>query len=157
MKRLYIIFVVLFSTNVFAVYNDDIPNACGTTPNNKFIAIFQINTYTCASGYFLPANTDGCRPCPSDHTCNGGTFEFNPTKSQGIIYNQLTQDSDDSCAVNISHKMVAKFQPNTVTLNYDNNNGTTQTGTCTYDGTITLPDNPSKPGYTFVGWILNNN
>ena len=157
MKKIFVcFFIILFTSNAFALYTSNIPNACGVVHNN-LIARFQINTYTCNVGYFLPADTEGCVPCPTDHVCSGGTFEFNPTQSQGIVYKRLTQTATDSCASNITHKMVANFQPNTVTLNYDNNNGTTQTGTCTYDGTITLPDSPSKPGYTFVGWILNNN
>ena len=153
MKRLYIIFVVLFTTNTFALYNETIVGGCDNA--KIFLPVFEVNTYTCASGYFLPADTLGCEPCPSGHTCSGGTFAYNPTKSQGITFTRPTSsDIVNGCSINFGQVFIPVFQPDTVTLNYDNGNGTTQTGTCTYDGIITLPDNPSKPGYTFIGWTL---
>ena len=49
------------------------------------------------------------------------------------------------------------FEPNTVLLNYDNGDGTSQNDTCTYDGIITnVPTAPFKAGYTFIGWAVNN-
>ena len=155
MKKLYIIFIVLFTTDAFALYNTNIPNACGTYP--KIRAVFIPNEHTCQSGYFLPANVDGCRPCPTDHVCSGGTFAFNEHQSQGIKYKTLTRNSANSCASNISHKLVAKFTPNTVTLNFDDDNGNTTSGSCTYDGLVNLPPTPTREGYDFVGWKLVTN
>ena len=152
---------MLFSINAFALYTQNIPNACGMVQYSRISAFFKPNTYTCSNGYFLPANTDGCQPCPIDHICNGGTFTFNELQSQGIVYKTLTRNATKACASNINHVLVALFEPNTVTLNYDNGDGTTTTGTCTYDNLITLPETtPTKPGYTFTGWKVqrpNNN
>jgi len=46
-------------------------------------------------------------------------------------------------------------EPNTINLNWNPNNGNANTQSqCIYDGVITLPDEPSKPGYTFGGWSV---
>ena len=50
----------------------------------------------------------------------------------------------------------AEWEPHTIHLDYDPNNGDphiTNT-TCEYGGGITLPDTPSKTGYSFMGWRL---
>ena len=52
--------------------------------------------------------------------------------------------------------------PNTISLDWDPDNGSSHTNnTCTYDGAITLPTEPTKPGYQFAGWAVvtpsNNN
>ena len=47
-------------------------------------AIFTPNVHNCAQGYYLPANVDECTLCPLNHHCNGGTYTFNETTTQGI-------------------------------------------------------------------------
>lgn len=64
-------------------------------------AVFELNQHTCLSGYYLPANYDGCVACPSDAICNGGTFTFNETMAQGIVYTTITQNISHGCAINI--------------------------------------------------------
>ena len=160
MKNTFIIFVIFVSTNAFALYTGNIVNGCDNP--KTFNPIFQINTYTCNNGYFLPADTLECQPCPIDHVCSGGTFNYNPTQSQGIIYSKpITQNTTNSCSVNFGIHFAPIFVPNTVQLSYDNGNGTISSGTCTYDDLITLPETPpTRPGYTFSGWKLqqqNNN
>ena len=48
------------------------------------------------------------------------------------------------------------WEPNTITLNWYNDNQKLEVPvaaqTCTYDGTVTVPPQPTKPGYTFNGW-----
>nr|MBQ0091132.1 hypothetical protein [Candidatus Enterousia merdequi] len=148
----------LLSQNAFALYTQDIPNACGVIHfQSKIFAHFERNEHTCSSGYFLPANTDGCRPCPEDHICNGGTFKFNKRQSQGIRYKTLTRNSENSCASNISHHLVGIFKPNTINIRFIDNNEVLTTTTCTYDGAIKIPDiTPNKKGYQFTGWKIKN-
>ena len=159
MKKLFFIFTVLFSANAFALlYTEDIVEGC----NNPtiFYPVFQINSYTCNSGYFLPADTLGCQPCPSGHTCNGGTFNYNPTQSQGITFTRpINANVTHGCSVNFGTYLVPIFQPNTVTLNYDDGNGNTTSTSCTYDGLVNLPPTPpTREGYDFKGWkVVTNN
>ena len=69
--------------------------------NNDYLnmfAIFSPNQHTCPSGQYLPANIDGCRACPINGTCNGGTYSFNESKSQGIDFSfPFTQSQINSC------------------------------------------------------------
>ena len=48
------------------------------------------------------------------------------------------------------------WEPNTISLNwYDGDTKLTvanNSQTCVYDGTLTVPTQPTKPGYTFNGW-----
>ena len=48
-------------------------------------AVFEPNEHTCAPGYYMPANTDGCVICPANSYCYGGTYTFNEDLTQGII------------------------------------------------------------------------
>ena len=52
---------------------------------SDYFALYEINAYDCPSGYYLPANTDGCRPCLYGRYCAGGTYTFNTDNDQGII------------------------------------------------------------------------
>ncbi|MBQ0013360.1 MAG: hypothetical protein KBS86_02205 [Proteobacteria bacterium] len=97
---------VLLSVNSFAdgIITQNIINGCDVdnlkpADNETFmIAHWQINSYTCAPGYYLPANAIECVKCLSDHTCPGGTYTFNENKSQGIIFNSiLTTDFAGGC------------------------------------------------------------
>lgn len=159
MKKLYILFLSFFVIHAFAYITETVPNACGTI-QHKLYAHYTPYSYTCDAGYFLPANTLGCRACPSGYTCNGGTFNFNETESQGAVKNTntTTQTATNSCAVNFPHKFAAKFTPKQVSLNWDDGvGGTTQTS-CTYDGLINLPPEPApRAGYAFKGWKLVTN
>ncbi|MBR2510625.1 MAG: InlB B-repeat-containing protein [Alphaproteobacteria bacterium] len=49
----------------------------------------------------------------------------------------------------------ATCEANTINIDWDPDNGGAHIqNMCTYDGAITLPDDPSRPGYTFTGWKL---
>ncbi len=91
MKKLVFLYLLFFSSNAFALYNNTIPNKCGTIV--KIPAIFQPISYTCAQGQYLPANTLGCQNCTHGHTCDGGTYKFNETTDQGIIASVYTCNS----------------------------------------------------------------
>ena len=211
MKQIYLIFIVLFSKNAFALFNTDITGGCDSqtlqTINNitYLEPVFTLSVYNCDSGYYLPsntegcvicsqyhycsggtfafnpdkdqgiiiscpsgyfapANTDGCRACPSGYTCAGGTFEFNETYAQGITpKDTLSTDAQFACSSNVL-KTVGNttylepiFTPKTIALTYDDGVGNTSSGTCTYDNLISLPEPPTRPGYTFNGWKLQTN
>ena len=158
MKKLFIIFITLFSINAFAYYTEDLENQCGVI-NNHFFAVFEVISYTCDAGYFLPADTLGCRPCPTGYTCNGGTFEYNAVQSQGATKTTalLTNDLTNACASNGLHELFAVFEPVSVNLTWNDGVGNTSSTTCTYDGTIALPETPTRPGYVFTGWKVNTN
>ena len=50
---------------------------------------------------------------------------------------------------------VAICAANTINIDWNPDNGGAHTqNMCTYDGAITLPDDPVKPGFTFAGWKL---
>ena len=163
MKKILFLFLILFTTPSFAYYTENIPNSCGGIMIME--AVFAIMEYKCNSGYFLPANTPGCQPCPNGYTCNGGTYIFNETTRQGITgADKITQNSEKSCASNMGHSMRAVFAPNVINLNwYLDENATapmtvpTASQQCTYDTKIVLPPEPTRPGYIFSGWKLKKN
>ena len=69
--------------------------------------------YTCTPGEYLPANTLGCKPCPNDFTCHGGTFDFNPDSLQGInVFNPTGDTMNNMCAYNIPDRFFAAYEPN---------------------------------------------
>jgi uncharacterized repeat protein (TIGR02543 family) len=91
---------------------------------------------------------------PADPTKNGYTFG-NWYSDEG-----LTTLYDFSTPVTVHINLFAKWIPNTYTVTFDKNNtdlGSTeaspQTGTVTYPEPLgTLPEPPTRPGYTFTGW-----
>ena len=58
------------------------------------VPVFEINTYDCAPGYYLPAGDDwaddwettggGCIECPSNSFCGGGSFVYSATVTKGL-------------------------------------------------------------------------
>lgn len=152
MKKLFVFFAGLFIP-VFLVYAE----TCNTIAT-KMRAIYTPNSYTCNAGYFLPANTAGCRVCPSEASCDGGSFFFNPDVAQGIVYDTFKHNLTNTCSVDFSSKLRAVFVPNTINLNYDDGNGNTTAMTCDYGGTINIPETaPTRPGYVFTGWVVRQN
>ena len=79
----------------------------------EYYAIYEISKYDCAPGYFLPANTLGCKPCPNGFLCPGGTFEFNLDEYQGLyITDNIATTMNNVCAVNFTPSLVAIYKPN---------------------------------------------
>ena len=79
-----------FNTDNFsgATYSTPITNnmnkICAGNAPIGYRAVFQPKRIKCSAGYYLPANTDECRPCIKDNKCIGGTYSFNETNDQGI-------------------------------------------------------------------------
>ena len=65
--------------------NTDIVHGCDAGLSGAWTALFEPNQHICAPGYYMPANMDGCRLCPADSYCVGGTYTFNETLTQGIV------------------------------------------------------------------------
>ena len=111
MKKLFVIFIVLYSINAFGYYTETIPNQCDTTFDTMFAA-FEPYEYTCANGYYLPADTLGCATCPAGATCNGGTFKFSATEPQGITHTApISQNQAGLCSTRYE-TLLAQFQIN---------------------------------------------
>ena len=107
MNKLFASLLTIFITqSVFAdLITQNTTNGCDnnfiTIDNNNhtnMVAIMMVNQHACQSGQYLPANIDGCRVCPAGGTCNGGTYTFNETVSQGIDFSfPFTQSQINSC------------------------------------------------------------
>jgi hypothetical protein len=110
MKKLFMFLPIMFTANLaFGYISTDVPNGCMIYNNkmypvftlNPFMPVgevyecnadfgdmhpvFEINTYNCSAGYYLPANAIACVICPVDSYCGGGAYTFNETVPQGIV------------------------------------------------------------------------
>ena len=104
---------IFFTTASLAteLWTTTVTNGCAEY--DSINAYFEPNQYTCASGYFLPADYDGCVVCPMDATCTGGTYTFNTKYAHNVVFNNLiTHNVTHGCAVNILPG-AAVFEPNT--------------------------------------------
>ncbi len=112
MKKIAVIISSLCYVNIaFGYITEDMIGECDTT-FDTMRAVFEPNEYTCANGYYLPADTLGCATCPAGATCNGGTFKFNATKPQGITHTApITQNQAGLCSTRYE-TLLAKFQIN---------------------------------------------
>lgn len=83
---------------------------------SNYSAVYELSEYTCASGYYLPANTDGCVACPSGAVCNGGTFTFDANNYQGLVLNSIPNSGvNNMCADNFPAIWLAMYEPNQYT------------------------------------------
>ena len=116
MRKIVFIFVVVFNAPLAygGLITTNTPNYCDSieiVPSLR--AVFEPNEYTCSTGYYLPANHAGCEPCPSEHTCSGGTFAFDENNSQGISYNPtITSGYNYGCDQNVIWGFHTVFEPN---------------------------------------------
>ena len=129
-----------------STFTHNLTNTCATNAPHGFIATYQINSYNCSSGNYLPANGIACAPCPAGGNCSGGTFTFNETTNQGV----------DSCNTGY-YKDNGTCIGNTITVRWDDGNGGAYSTTCSYGGALTTPTSePVAPrGYHFTGWSFN--
>ena len=90
--------LTLYPLSAFAdapllINNQSLVNGCTTTNIGAYsgtvtmVANFQINSYRCVAGYYLPANGIECAACPSASYCAGGTYTYNASSAQGVVSN----------------------------------------------------------------------
>lgn len=126
MHKIFIgLFIFAISTNAFSadgLITHNIPDKCKNDtlfPMDSIsymVAKWRPNTYTCNPGYYLPANGISCAICPIYHTCPGGTYTFNETSAQGLIYNDnLSGTCNQNYLLPDKNQTVltAVWQPNT--------------------------------------------
>lgn len=110
MRRIFLMFLfLLFIPTAFAddVFDADITGGCttdilGFMENVSIEPVFAPKSIQCSVGQYLPVNTANCESCPAESTCTAGTYLFNETKSQGIVYNEyFAQNKPKGCAENI--------------------------------------------------------
>ncbi len=127
MNKIFSSLLIIFITqSLFAAYiTNDIVDGCNIptlhSVNNttNMLPVFTPYQYTCSSGSFLPAYTLGCQTCPAGYTCNGGTFDFNETETQGLVQKTfITQSTQYTCSDNFLNagnnttNMLPVFTPN---------------------------------------------
>ena len=121
---------------------DDI--VCDSTGINYF-AFYETNSYDCPSDYYLPANTLGCKPCPSGFNCPGGTFQFNPDIFQGLYFKEnITTTMNNVCAANFPSNIYAIYTPNV----HECSRGYYMPANT--DGCVACPENNYCPGGTYT-------
>lgn len=127
----------------------------------------------------------GCIQCPEGYTSDAGAhwgcvdfskesciegnmvtyddvcypIEQPETNASSGLANGATCDSDNlGTSTNGSTAQTeAIWNANTININWYNGDTRVAQNTCTYDGQITLPQQPTKVGYTFNGWKLKTN
>ncbi len=140
----------------------------------KFYTVFsdkEVNYQTTDSGQYCYCQMDGFTPtggtrgivtsapwvfngdigladvCASDCASHCANYLRGTLAFRGAVVGALEAvESGGICAAN--------------TINIDwnpDNNGAHTINQCTYDGSITVPSDPVKPGYTFMGWKLLEN
>ena len=107
MKIKFVFLLFLFITqSVFADFICDIDIT-------DYYAVYEINSYTCNVGQFLPANTLGCVSCPNGLNCPCGTFDFNPDIFQGLSLETIPNNTmNNICANNFPGNLFAIYEPN---------------------------------------------
>ena len=125
MKKIFFI-LIIFIFNAVSAYGDNLitsntQNGCNfNTTNQALVARFELDEYTCNSGYYLPADATACASCLNGYTCAGGTFAFNEDINQGINLNTpITTNVDSGCATKLlnNNRFLARFAPNEYTCN----------------------------------------
>lgn len=166
MRKIFGFFVIcLFCVNyAYGYVTENVPSGCRT--GMSINAVFEANTYTCQSGYYLPANAISCQACPAGYTCPGGNFTFDENTTQGITYGDLiSQNVTNGCdsltlpQVNGSAKLNAKWRPNEIPVTWYSDgvqitNDANAATVCTYGEDFSLPTPPTKTGYVFDGWTI---
>ena len=107
-KFIAFLLVFMMTQSVFADMTCD-------TGITRYVTWYVPNSYTCASGEYLPANAIACVSCPTGFTCSGGTFDFNSERYQGLNLTDVIPNAtmNNICANNFPKKFSTEYIPNT--------------------------------------------
>ena len=136
------------------------PYVFTVTEDVSLTANFKATTYTIT--YVLDEEAEIEEGNPTTYTIETETFTLkNPTKT-GYTFTGWLKDGEEtpSTAVTIAKgtttgdlKFTAQWTINQYTITFDSNGGTAVAAiTQDYGTNVTAPANPTKEGYTFVGW-----
>ena len=140
MQKLFASLLLIFITQI--AFADDI--VCDIN-YSKYFALYEISEYRCDVGYFLPANTLGCRPCPNGFTCSGGIFQFNSFLFQGLYIDKyISTTMNNVCAANFPSNIYAFYTPNV----HECSRGYYMPANT--DGCVACPENNYCPGGTYT-------
>ena len=110
---------------------------------------FKNLTSTLNATVNLTANYDEASITLNIPTKVGYTCGYTDEKNGEIKYTTSINTSEDKT-------IYVKCNPNTYTINFDTDGGTTVSSkTATYDSKIGTLTNPTKAGYNFAGWYLD--
>lgn len=147
-------------TAVTTLSSNNLPSPDEDGAYKDLWAKWDLHTYNCAAGTYLNTATGECVSCPAGSSCTGGNqdVEHDPiiTECTGNTYSAAGASSCTACAAgytaNGAHTECTA-DGITLTWTVDGQPADGGAATCTYDETIgTLPTQPTKPGYHFVGW-----
>ena len=124
-------------------------NVCADNFPSTMYAKYTINQHTCAAGYYLPANTDGCVICPADSYCAGGTYTFDETLAQGVqscaagLYSPAGMSNANQCGhiLHIGNDIVYLHQTKKTTPSLH-----AKVGDTVFYGNMTTADVPMHAG-----------
>jgi uncharacterized repeat protein (TIGR02543 family) len=121
-----------------------------TFSRNEYVLIIQPNNGLLSGGITLPYETLIADYLPSELTKTGHTFS-------GWYYDASFTDAytNDDVILGVT-TLYARWIINTYTISFDTQGGNPlESSTQTFDDVLLLPTNPSRLGYTFIGWSLD--
>ena len=109
-------------------------------PDGQYRANGTCTSYaqsTCPSGYYSYSLNSATIAAQDNNACPANYTTYTAMSNCDV--------SNDSTCADIA---------TVININWLNGGETVTTNSCTYNGAITLPTEPTKPGYTFAGWRL---
>jgi len=135
------------------------PYVFTVTEDVSLTANFKATTYTIT--YVLDEEAEIEEGNPTTYTIETETFTLkNPTKT-GYTFTGWLKEGEETPSTEVSIvrgttgdlKFTAQWTINQYTITFDSNGGTAVAAiTQDYGTNVTAPANPTKEGYTFVGW-----